>query len=65
MENDGPVVGPDAPTAKSKAVKLDNRDRDGSRPIFQFGLIHPAELLVRKRNKTAPTAKDRLPPRLV
>ena len=26
MENDGPVVGLDAPTAKSNMVKLDNRD---------------------------------------
>jgi len=27
MENDGPVVGLDAPTAKSNVVKLANRDR--------------------------------------
>ena len=27
MENDGHIVGLDAPTAKSKMVKLDNRDR--------------------------------------
>jgi hypothetical protein len=30
MENDAPVVGPDAPTANSKMVKLDNRDADWS-----------------------------------
>jgi hypothetical protein len=27
MENDGPVVGLDAPTAKSNVGELDNRDR--------------------------------------
>jgi hypothetical protein len=27
MENNGPVVGLDAPTATSNMVKLDNRDR--------------------------------------
>jgi hypothetical protein len=27
MENDAPVIGLDAPTAKSNMVKLDNRDR--------------------------------------
>jgi hypothetical protein len=27
MENDGPVVGPDAPTANSKMVKLGRCDR--------------------------------------
>ena len=27
MENDGPVVGLDVPTAKSNLVKLNNRDR--------------------------------------
>ena len=27
MENDGPVVGLNAPTAKSNIVKLDNQDR--------------------------------------
>ena len=27
MENGGPVVGLDAPTAKSDVVELDNRDR--------------------------------------
>ena len=32
MENDAPVVGPDALTANSKIVKLDSRDRGKSRP---------------------------------
>jgi hypothetical protein len=32
MENDAPVVGPDAPTANSKMVKLDIATADWSRP---------------------------------
>jgi hypothetical protein len=32
MENDAPVVGPDAPTANSKMVKLDVATADWSRP---------------------------------
>jgi hypothetical protein len=32
MENDAPVVGPDALTANSKMVKLDIATADGSRP---------------------------------
>jgi hypothetical protein len=32
MENDAPVVGPDAPTANSKMVKLDNATAAWSRP---------------------------------
>ena len=32
MENDAPVVGPDAPTANSKMVKLDIATADRSRP---------------------------------
>ena len=33
MENDAPVVGPDAPTANSKMVKLDIATADWSRPL--------------------------------
>ena len=37
MENDGPVVGLDAPTAKSNMVKLDNRDRGLEAANLLFG----------------------------
>ena len=33
MENDAPVVGPDAPIANSKMVKLDIATADWSRPL--------------------------------
>src|SRR6266478_9372620 len=36
MENDAPVVGPDAPTANSKMVKLDNCDRGLESANFRF-----------------------------
>jgi hypothetical protein len=36
MENDAPVVGPDAPTANSKMVKLDIATADWSRPTSGF-----------------------------
>src|SRR6266478_9400376 len=34
MENDAPVVGPDAPTANSRMVKLDIATADWSRPTY-------------------------------
>ena len=47
MENDAPVVGPDAPTVNSKMVKLDIATADWSRPTSgrrviqeQFGCGH-------------------------
>src|ERR1700682_3363227 len=39
MENDAPVVGPDAPTANSKMVKLDIATADWSRPPSGLRLI--------------------------
>jgi hypothetical protein len=39
MENDGPAVGLDAPTAKSKLIKLDNRDRRLESANLRFGAI--------------------------
>jgi hypothetical protein len=39
MENDAPVVGPDAPTANSKMVKLDIATADWSRPTSGLGVI--------------------------
>jgi len=40
MENDAPVVGPDAPTANSKMVKLDIVTADRSRPTSGFRVKH-------------------------
>jgi hypothetical protein len=39
MENDAPVVGPDAPTANSKMVKLDIATADWSRPTSGLRVI--------------------------
>jgi hypothetical protein len=39
MENDAPVVGPDAPTANSKMVKLDIATADWSRPSSGLGVF--------------------------
>src|SRR5258705_6481819 len=39
MENDAAVVGPDAPTANSKIIKLDIATADWSRPTSNL-LIH-------------------------
>jgi len=39
MENDAPVVGPDAPTANSKMVKLDTETADLSRPAPSLRMI--------------------------
>ncbi|HWR36265.1 MAG TPA: hypothetical protein VN622_10390 [Clostridia bacterium] len=36
MENDGPVAGPDAPTARFKMVKLGNRNRGLESATFGF-----------------------------
>jgi len=40
MEKDAPVVGPDAPTANSKMVKLDIATADWSRPTFGLRVTH-------------------------
>jgi len=40
MENDAPVVGPDAPTANSKMVKLDIATADWSRPTSGLRVNH-------------------------
>jgi hypothetical protein len=45
MENDAPVVGPDAPTANSKMVKLDIGDRLES-ANFRFA-GNPAQICCR------------------
>ena len=42
MENDGPVVGPDAPTADSKMVKQDIAAADWCRPTFSLR-VTPSE----------------------
>jgi len=42
MENDGSVVGPDAPTADSKMVKRDIATADWCRPTFSLRLT-PSE----------------------
>jgi hypothetical protein len=39
MENDGPVVGPDARTAKCTMLKLDNRDREPESANFRRPVI--------------------------
>src|SRR5438270_10083608 len=41
MENDAPVVGPDAPTANSKMVKLDIAIAGCSRPTSCLRVIRP------------------------
>jgi hypothetical protein len=44
MGNDGPVVGLDAPTGKSNAVKLDNRDCGLEAANFLFARIPELQL---------------------
>jgi hypothetical protein len=39
MENDAPVVGPDAPTANSEMVKLDIATADWGRPTSGLRVI--------------------------
>jgi hypothetical protein len=57
MENDGPVVGPDAPTAKG--CFEDSATRGEWKGSSSEAGSRRQELLFRKRKNTAPTAKDR------
>ena len=62
MENDAPVVGPDAPTANSKIVKLDVGTADLSPPTSGLRVIRPWAMRVRcgKKQETgaAPAMKS-------
>jgi hypothetical protein len=49
MENDAPVVGPDALTANCKMVKLDIATADWSRPTSGLPVIQPRSIPVPSR----------------
>jgi hypothetical protein len=53
MENDAPVVGPDAPTANSKIIKLDIATADWANLQPVDTSIHPLELQVFVQNGSA------------